>query len=455
MQPVGPISFNATNPRTSPPDAVGGTFKVASFNVLNYFNGDGLGGGFPTSRGANTVIEFNRQRAKIISAIVTMNSDIIGLMELENDPTGNSALEDLVSGLNAATGAGTYSFIDTGVVGTDEIRVALIYKPASVTPFGSHAILDSTVDPTFIDTLNRPTLAQTFVQNSNGARLTVAVNHLKSKGSDCNSVGDPDTGDGQGNCNLTRTAAANALVNWLATDPTGSGDSDSIIIGDLNAYAMEDPVTAIKNGGYTDLISSLLGSDGYSFVFQGQSGYLDHALASGNLVPQVTGVTEWHINADEPIALDYNVEFKSAGQVTSFYNADAFRSSDHDPVIVGLDLIGYDFAGFFQPIDNLPTVNKAKAGTAIPVKFSLGGNQGLDIFAPGYPASSQVACDATSPGSEIEETVTAGGSSLSYDAGADQYSYTWKTSKSWAGTCRMLVVKLNDGTTHYAVFSFK
>ena len=87
--------------------------------------------------------------------------------------------------------------------------------------------------------------------------LTVAVNHLKSKGSSCASIGDPDTGDGQGNCNLTRTKAAQALVDWLATDPTGSGDPDFLIIGDLNAYAMEDPITAIKAAGYTDLIEAL------------------------------------------------------------------------------------------------------------------------------------------------------------------------------------------------------
>jgi len=114
-----------------------------------------------------------------------------------------------------------------------------------------------------------------------------------------------------------------------------------------------------------------------------------------------------------------------------------------------------DFTGFFQPVDNLPTVNLATAGSAIPVKFSLGGDRGLVIFAAGYPASSPIACDATEPGSEITETVTAGGSSLSYDASTDQYSYIWKTNKSWKGTCRMLVVGLNNGTQHFAKFSFK
>ncbi len=336
IQPVGPVAFNAGNPRPASPASVGGTLKVASMNVLNYFNGDGLGGGFPTARGATTPAEFTRQRDKIISAILTMNADIIGLNEMENDAPPNSAIEDLTAGLNAAAGAGTYDFINTGVIGTDQIRVALIYKPASVTPVGAYAILDSSVDPLFLDTKNRPVLAQTFSQNANGQTFTVAVNHLKSKGSDCNDVGDLDTGDGQGNCNITRKNAAIALVNWLATDPTGSGDPDFLIMGDLNSYAMEDPITTIKNAGYTNLIDAFLGSHAYSFVFQAQSGYLDHALSNPSLTPQVTGATEWHINADEPIVLDYNVEFKTPNHVNTLYAPNAFRSSDHDPLIVGL-----------------------------------------------------------------------------------------------------------------------
>jgi uncharacterized protein len=337
IQPVGPISFSASNPRSAAPEPISSTLKIASFNVLNYFNGDGLGGGFPTSRGATTAAEFARQRAKIISALLAIDADVVGLMEIENDATPNSAIEDLVGGLNAVAGAGAYAFIDTGVVGTDAIRVALIYQPASVTPIGDYAILDSSVDPQFIDSRNRPSLAQTFEQNANGEHITVAVNHLKSKGSACS--GDPDTGDGQGNCNSTRTKAAEALVGWLATDPTGSGDADYLIIGDMNSYAKEDPITAITGAGYTDLIDQFIGSaDAYSYVFEGQSGYLDHALASTALITQVAGVAEWHINADEPVALDYNVEFKSASQINTFYSAGPYRSSDHDPVIVGLHL---------------------------------------------------------------------------------------------------------------------
>jgi hypothetical protein len=114
----------------------------------------------------------------------------------------------------------------------------------------------------------------------------------------------------------------------------------------------------------------------------------------------------------------------------------------------------YNFAGFFPPVDNLPILNVAKAGSAIPVKFSLSGNQGLNIFAAGYPTSVTTPCGTTAEDA-VEETVTANSSSLSYNPISDQYSYVWKTDKAWAGTCRTLVIRLNDGTLHKADFKFK
>src|SRR5690606_1834351 len=118
---------------------------------------------------------------------------------------------------------------------------------------------------------------------------TIAVNHLKSKGSSCASDGDPDRNDGQGNCAGVRTDAAIALAEYLATDPTGSGDPDFLIVGDLNAYAKEDPITALVERGYTDLHAAYEGAEGYSYVFDGQLGYLDTALANEPLLGQVTG----------------------------------------------------------------------------------------------------------------------------------------------------------------------
>ena len=343
VQPTQTPLFVANNPRTLSPSLPGlGALRVASFNVLNYFNGNGQGGGFPTARGADSASEFTRQRDKIVAAISALEADIIGLMELENDGYGsNSAIQDVVNGLNAAAPVGTrYGLIDPGVaqIGTDEIAVGIVYRLETVTPVNGAAIFDGSIDARFDDGRNRPMLTQTFADTA-GARLTVAVNHLKSKGSSCAAEGDPDTGDGQGNCNLTRTRAAEAIVDWLATDPTNSNDGDVLIIGDLNAYAKEDPITVMTSAGYTDVIDMFIGAaQTYSFVFQGQSGYLDHALASPPLVSQITGVTEWHINADEPVSLDYNEEFKSGNQIDLFYNGDAYRASDHDPVIVELNL---------------------------------------------------------------------------------------------------------------------
>ena len=368
LQPVGIVNFVDSNPRTVGPTAVGGNLRVASFNVLNYFNGNGSGGGFPTSRGATNLNEFNRQRDKIIAALVAINADVVGLIEIENDGYGSlSAIQDLVNGLNAATAPGTYAFINPGVsqIGTDAIAVGLIYKPASVTPSGAAQILDSSDDPLFLDTKNRPALAQTFSQNGTGEKFTIVVNHFKSKGSACTDVSDPDTGDGQGNCNITRTNAATALVNWLATDPTGSNDSDFLIVGDLNSYAMEDPIAAITGAGYTDLGNSL--PNAYSYVFEGQVGTLDYALASPSLTAQVSGVTEWHINSDEPRALDYNEEFKTANQISLYYNADPYRSSDHDPVVVGLNLGGTSPTPTNTPIPPTATNTPLPTATNTPV----------------------------------------------------------------------------------------
>ncbi|WP_156508892.1 ExeM/NucH family extracellular endonuclease, partial [Oleiphilus sp. HI0132] len=274
-----------------------------------------------------------------VNAILAMNADIVGLMEIENDGfTEQSAIASLVAAINAA--GGDYAYIDPGVdqIGTDAIAVGLIYRSTQVKPIKQTVILDSSVDSRFNDDKNRPVLIQTFKEKGSKEKLTVAVNHLKSKGSDCDELGDPDMNDGQGNCNLTRTSAATALVDYLNSDPSNSRDSDFLIIGDLNAYAKEDPVSVIKEAGYVDLFEHFVGDKAYSYVFYGQAGSLDHALASDSLSSQVSGVTEWHINTDEPRVLDYNTEYKSDTQVADLYSASPYRASDHDPVIVELAL---------------------------------------------------------------------------------------------------------------------
>ncbi len=371
VHPTQGADYTSVNPRSAEPDEVGGIFKVASFNVLNYFttldSGPDICGPAQNQecRGADDANEFTRQRDKIIAALTAIDAAVVGLIEIENN-VNDDAVIDLVAGLNAVNGAGTYDYVSTGTIGTDAIKLAFIYQPAAVTPSGAHAILDSSVDPDFLDTKNRPALAQTFADTASGGVLTVAVNHFKSKGSNCNDVFDFDLGDGAGNCNLTRTAAAQALADWLATDPTGSGDTDVLIIGDLNSYDKEDPIAVLDAAAYTDLAFIFGGESAYGYVFDGQIGYLDYALASPTLFDQVSGVTDWHINADEPDLIDYDTSFKLPAQ-EAIYAPDPYRSSDHDPVIVGMDLLNYDFSGFFKPIKNLPEVNSAKAGNRVPL----------------------------------------------------------------------------------------
>jgi len=353
----GYFNFEAVNLRPTEVEDVSGTLKAGVLNLLNYFNTfDGLpdrvdnctfgvGGAPADCRGADTMAEFDRQWPKTVAAILAMKVDVLGVVEIENDGYSSaSAIAHLVDQLNNATVPGTYAFIDVdantdqiNALGTDAIKVGLVYKPAIVTPVGVTAALNSEAFVNGGDSAprTRPALAQTFQQNSNGARFTVVVNHFKSKGSACDA---PDAGDGQGNCNTVRVNAATELANWLASDPTLTSESDILILGDLNSYAMEDPITTLKNAGYTNLLELFLGPEAYSYVFDGQWGYLDHALATSSLMPQVTAISEFHINADEPSVLDYNLDFKTPNLQTSLYAPDMFRVSDHDPVVVGLDL---------------------------------------------------------------------------------------------------------------------
>ena len=311
--------FMPANARPAAAPDPGGTLKVAGMNLLNFFNtfdglpdtvdncANGVGGAATDCRGADTQAEFDRQWPKTIAAIVKTEADVIAISEIENDGYGaDSAIQFLVTQLNAATAAGTYAFIDADVgagqinaLGTDAIKVGLLYKPARVTLAGTTAALNSV---TFVNggdaaARNRPALAQAF-QQADGERFIVVANHLKSKGSACDT---PDAGDGQSNCNVVRTNAATALLAWLATDPTGTGETDVLILGDLNSYAREDPITALEAGGYTNLIRKYGGQAAYGYVFDGQWGHLDHALASASLVRQVKGAGDYHINADEPM----------------------------------------------------------------------------------------------------------------------------------------------------------
>lgn len=340
LVPMDEPLFVALNPRPEGSPEPGGTLKIASFNLLNFFTnldrGNDICGpdGDSNCRGANSAEELERQLGKTVSALTILDADVVGLIELEN--SGNVAMQTIVTALNESSGSNPWSYIDTGIVGDDAIRNGFIYNSTTVTPLGVHAIIDSSTDARFLDRKNRPSIAQTFRHIASGGTLTVVVNHLKSKGSSCDAIGDPDLADGQANCNDTRSAATAAIIDWLARDPTSSGDSDFLIIGDLNAYLREDPVAGIESSGYINLLRTFSGPDAYSFVFRGKSGALDHALASPSLAPQARGALEWHINVDEPPLLDYNLDF--GRDATLFDATTPFRTSDHDPVVIGLEL---------------------------------------------------------------------------------------------------------------------
>ncbi len=357
LRPIGALgggvpNFVAANARPASSPAVGGSLRVVGMNLLNFFNTfgvngctGGVGGAATDCRGADDAGEFARQWPKTVAAIIGTGGDVIGIGEIENDGYGStSAIQFLVDRLNEATAPGTYAFVDadagtgqTNALGTDAIKVGLLYKPAKAAPIGQTAALNSVAFVNGGDGAprNRPAIAQAFIDLNTGGRVVVSSNHLKSKGSACDA---PDAGDGQGNCAGVRTNAAKLLADWLNGDPTGTGTENVLIVGDLNSYAKEDPIAALEAKSFTNLIASRIGPEAYSYVFDGQWGYLDYALGNPAIQSRVTGVAEWHVNADEPSVLDYNDDFKSAGQLVSLYAADQFRVSDHDPVVVGLEL---------------------------------------------------------------------------------------------------------------------
>ncbi len=320
----------------------GANLKIVSFNVLNYFNGDGLGGGFPTTRGASSLAEFNRQRAKIIDALSQMNADVVGLIEMENQDENDATpgLVDLVNGLNAIMGPGTYSFIDddldnngTQDNNTDQIRCAIIYKSAVVTPLGN-AILGT--DPVF----DRPPIAQTFRLIATNKKFNFIVNHFKSKGG-CPGPGlDADQLDGQACWNNRRKLQSIALLNFVITSVIPASGTDRVLsVGDYNSYYEEDPMDILRVVGNTVLSTAT----SYSYLFGGQIGSLDHAVVSPSLTPTITGIAKWNTNSVEPSYLDYKDGVNSGGgdvinPWASTYTVSPWRASDHDAIIIGMIL---------------------------------------------------------------------------------------------------------------------
>ncbi|AFY28987.1 ExeM/NucH family extracellular endonuclease [Cyanobium gracile] len=353
LQPTAPLSFTSGNPRPPAPAPAGaGQLRLASFNVLNTFTTLNAGGALTDTglapRGANTAEELERQLIKLTAALVGLQADVIGLMELEND-ADDATLAAIVARLNAAQPGGSgrlYSFVPTGLIGSDAIKVGLIYDSRTVAPTGPARVLDtaSFTDPLSTGSpLNRPALAQGFRELASGEVLNVAVNHLKSKGSGGAAGLDLDQRDGQSAFNATRTAAASELVRWIGTDPTGNGDSDWVVLGDINAYAKEDPIRVLEAAGFRNALPTFTAEPPSSYAFFNpvdMSGALDHMLISPSLVRQAVAATDWSINAAEGAFRDYNLDTNSNGNAASrdFFAPDPYRTSDHDPLLLDLDL---------------------------------------------------------------------------------------------------------------------
>lgn len=329
----------AAAPRPRAPK-VGGDLRIVGFNLENMFNGDGRGGGFPTPRGARTLAEYQAQLDRHLATIRALKPDILALMELENDGYGpESSIAALVAAMHKAGLGEDWRFVDAGEgPGSDQIRVALLYRANRVTPVGVAAMLS---DGPFAQ-YSRAPLAQSFraVGSTPAAQtaptFTIAVNHFKSKG--CNSTTGPGTGadadlrDGQSCWNATRTDSARRVSTWLRSDPTQSGSDLAMIIGDLNAYGMEDPVRMLIADGWRDAYAATGGEAPYSYVYDGQTGRLDHALLSPSLAQRLAGAAKWHTNADEPERPENTNDEAARSPVGPW------RSSDHDPLLLGFRL---------------------------------------------------------------------------------------------------------------------
>jgi 5'-nucleotidase len=353
---AGPAAVTFENDRTAAPSAVGGDLKVASFNVLNYFTTLGASTTGCTSyndrtgdpvtvnsgcdpRGAWDPADLTRQQDKIVAAVNALDADVVGLLEIENsarvDGVPDEALGTLVAALNAAAGSDVWAYVPSSTelppaAEQDVITNALIYRTAAVERTGeSRALGTQSGDDQAFGNAREP-IGQVFTPVGGGEPFFVAVNHFKSKGSAGPWPGDADAGDGQGASNESRVRQAQALRDWV---PTVQGAATSVaLVGDFNSYTLEDPLQTLYDAGYSDAATAL--ADGqYSYSFSGLSGSLDHILLNEAALGRATGADIWEINAEESVALEYD-RYNYHG--TLFYAPDVYRSSDHDPVLVGL-----------------------------------------------------------------------------------------------------------------------
>jgi 5'-nucleotidase len=288
-------------------------------------------------RGAAEADDLARQQAKIVAAINAMDADVVSLEEVENsvalgENNRDDALQALVRALNEAAGTTRWARVPTPPASAlpplaeqDVIRNAFIFDPATVDLVGRSEVLVGSA--AFANA--REPLAQAFTPKGadRSQAFVVVSNHFKSKGSACAG----EANGLQGNCNETRVAQAEALLDFADGFSARHGIAKVLLAGDFNSYAMEDPVQALEAGGYTRLESDT--PDEWSYSFDGMSGSLDHVLANDAALADVTGVDTWETNANEAVAFEYS---RHNNNVTDFYEPGVFRASDHNPELVGI-----------------------------------------------------------------------------------------------------------------------
>ncbi|MFG6502251.1 ExeM/NucH family extracellular endonuclease [Microbacterium sp. P05] len=399
-----------TTPRTPAPAPVGGDVSVASFNVLNYFTTLGTDTSTCTAyesrdgternnvsggcdqRGAWDAEDFDRQQTKIVEAINALDASVVGLMEIENSAalgeTTDEAVASLVAALNADAGSDVWDFIPSSselpaASTRDVITNAIIYQTAAVEPVGaSRALGDQSDDNEAFGNAREP-IAQVFEPADGGEEFLFVVNHFKSKGSAGPWPGDADTGDLQGASNESRVRQATALTAWVEQI---QGDTESVLlVGDFNSYGQEDPMQVFYGAGYEDA-EAVLELDESSYSFSGLSGSLDHILMNEAARERNTGGDIWNINSGEALALEYSRYNYFA---TSFHEDSPYRSSDHDPIKVGLaadpnapvelTLLGInDFHGRITGVTPaVPAVPASGTTPAVPAKAEVPGTVGF------------------------------------------------------------------------------
>ncbi|WP_158223015.1 ExeM/NucH family extracellular endonuclease [Halovibrio salipaludis] len=331
LQPTTAPTVRTLNPPPEPLERPeDGIIRVAGFNLQNYFNGDGRGGGFPTARGAESAAAWRAQHQRLVTALDGLAADIIGLVELENDGTGErSAIASLTAGLE---GSWEYARPQRRP-GDDAIAVGLAWRSERVGPVGEPKVLRS---PPF-NQGSRPPVAQRFRHHASGAEFLVVVNHFKSKR--CGEASGPNAaqGDGEGCWSAHRNAATRRLLQWLEQLREPMEAPNVVLVGDLNAYARETPLSLLEQAGYRNVLAGRHEGPASSYIYRAQSGTLDYILWAGESDVTVEAAGIQSVNADEPPLLHYSREERNGLPEPLTVSAqEPWRASDHDPTWVDL-----------------------------------------------------------------------------------------------------------------------